>query len=721
MRMELLDRLLGKRRSLSAADTRSAIENLRHQIATATNAGEFARAETLCARLIRNFPDAFEGHECMAILCTAQEKHEEAKAHYKKALETTPEESDDGTIMYLMNAQDFEGQTMRARDTVEETERIEREMLELKNKMLPLLNARCPRAHDMKGLPLGLAIDLLTRFGRAVDPDLAEARNGQKHAVDALQKAESAIADVKVLRSQAEEIVAKCAVGRQRNTAARGGPPGSLDAEVAAVLRDYQRKSIPVTIDETVGVAVARIYERLRAEQPLHAERECLRIVTKGRFALVETGNCAVDAVFDPRLRTALSKKAGARGGSLGNFAAVKQAYSEVSDLDPEGGAVRAVLLKEPARLRLLPEHVLHSVVVTYNVSKTVAHAVRIAALADNGIHTMEGNCDGALRVGRFLPFSKITTDIGGIVVMHRRPEKRYGLLPGLPDDKCTDTEMLLALEEVLAETGTMEFFKLDEARIRRFADKPDDWRRMASMVKAPTVLRKRTLAAYDLVRYEDVAEAARRFDRPSDILEHWLACAAGNPSGLLLAIGPASTSGNGSAPLTANEIREIGALMDPEGLDHQPLDIVIKLLGNISREHPEWGEDEHRVIHGLTRRQFDGLSDEVKRQVMILTPHKNDDGSPVFVDTRWDIVKVRLLADRPGFVQVGEGDDVETMSMSVLLDNPLHAVILVGMRIFLEPLVGPGCELTSKERDIVDNIGVWIDPEGEAALLSGT
>ena len=737
--MNLFDRLLGRRKfppntdfgarpSYSNAVGSIDIEDLSCTAIVAINNSDFRHAEKLCRRLLHDFPEAFEGHECLAYLCASQSRHEEAKAHYEKALEKAREHAEqtgpslidrmtaahnEMRKIFLKNSLEVQCRLLKAQSRIADMDRIEGEKLGFRKRAFPVVSVRAP--DPFAGLPLGLSVRLLTSFGLPIPPKLADLRGGQMLWVTTLQESDSAIEEARVARKHAQKIVMECAVDAKRILMLRGRHIGSLDDEVADVFADYENRSLPVTIDEVVGIAVARIYNRLRREQPSHAGEECLRIVTRGCFALAETGNCAVDCVFDPSLRAALSLRACADGGILGDLKAVEKAYAEVSALDPEGGVVRSVLLKEPARLQLLPEHVLHSVVVVYFLGST-GHAIRIAALGDDGIWTMEGNYDGVLRVGRFVPFSKLSTN-GRVLILHRRPLDRFGLFSEAPTELSTDTEVLVTLEGVMTEVNKTEFFKVDETRLRRFVDNPTNWRHLASPVHTLQVLRMRTVAAYDLVRPKDVAAAARFFGghTVSEVVERWLAYAADNPSGLIIALGPAqiAKSVDSRSLLTGKAIREIGVVNDPKGRDYWPLDTVIETLLKIARENKDASE-AGALFHGLTRQQFAEMNEGLKQKTFVLTPQRTDDGAPVIVERRWDLLEMKLLAERPGFL-ISAGDNVgEPVSIFDLLDSSLNGLVIAGLRIYLEPLVGPECEISLEEQDAIDGIGVWVDKPSE-------
>lgn len=726
--MNLLDRLLGRRKlrsntdfgarpSYSNAVEKMDAEDLSGAAIAAINASDFDHAEKLCRQLLHDFPEAVDGHECLAYLRASQSRQEEAKAHYEKALEKAkecPEQADPRLIHYLTAAHQTQCRSFEAQSIIADMDRVEEDMRDNRERIIPVLGVRAP--DPFAGLPIGLSVRLLTSFGLPISPELTRLREEQMYIVTSLQLSDSAIEKARVARKHAEKIVKQCAVEAKNILMLRGGTAGSLDAEVAALSAAYADRSLPVTVDEVVGIAVARIYTRLRREQPSHAGEECLRIVTRGRFALAETGNCAVDCVFDPRLRAALSLRAYARGGTLGDLKAVEKAYAEVSTLDPEEGVVRSVLLKEPARLRLLPEHALHSVVVVY-FTGSAGHAVRIAALEATGIWTMEGNWYGRLRIGRFVPFSELSTK-GGVLILHRRPLDRFGLFSDAPlTELSTRSEILVSLEGPMAQVDKTDFFKINETRLRRFGDNPTSWCHLASAVGTLQVLRMRTVAAYDLVRPKDVTAAARCFGghTTSEVVERWLTYAADNPSGLIIALGPAqiAKSVDSRSQLTGKAIREIGVEKDPKGREYWPLDTVIGILLEIAHEN-KYGIEKGALFHGLTRQQFANLNEGLRQQAFVLTPQRTDDGAPVIVERRWDLLKMKLLAERPGFLCAAGDSGGEPVSIFDLLDNPLHGLVIAGLRIFLEPLVGPDCELSSEDQDAIDGIGVWVDKPSE-------
>lgn len=74
------------RSSLPPGAYESPLDKLSNSVVDAIEAGDFDAAEKRCQRLLREYPDVFDGHERMAMLREAQGRFREAADHYGKLL-----------------------------------------------------------------------------------------------------------------------------------------------------------------------------------------------------------------------------------------------------------------------------------------------------------------------------------------------------------------------------------------------------------------------------------------------------------------------------------------------------------------------------------------------------------------------------------------------------------------------------------------------------------
>jgi len=82
----------------------SPIDQLGNSALDAIESGDYARAETLCARLLAEYPDQIDGHVRSAMLRQAQGRYAEAADHYARALDVVkaaPEGFDDAVIQEI--------------------------------------------------------------------------------------------------------------------------------------------------------------------------------------------------------------------------------------------------------------------------------------------------------------------------------------------------------------------------------------------------------------------------------------------------------------------------------------------------------------------------------------------------------------------------------------------------------------------------------------------
>jgi len=85
------------------------LDDLSNSVVDAIEAGKYDQAEKLCQRLLRDYPDVFDGHERLAMLREAQGRFQEAADHYEKVLEMmneNPQSVDQETIQYITELRD---------------------------------------------------------------------------------------------------------------------------------------------------------------------------------------------------------------------------------------------------------------------------------------------------------------------------------------------------------------------------------------------------------------------------------------------------------------------------------------------------------------------------------------------------------------------------------------------------------------------------------------
>jgi tetratricopeptide (TPR) repeat protein len=71
------------------------IDKLSNGVIDAIKAGQYDRAEKLCKRLFREYPELIDGHDRLAMLREAQGRYQEAAQHYTQVLEMIAQHPDD--------------------------------------------------------------------------------------------------------------------------------------------------------------------------------------------------------------------------------------------------------------------------------------------------------------------------------------------------------------------------------------------------------------------------------------------------------------------------------------------------------------------------------------------------------------------------------------------------------------------------------------------------
>jgi tetratricopeptide (TPR) repeat protein len=80
------------------------LDDLSNRALDAIEARKYERAEELCRQLLEKYPEAFDGHERLAMLREAQGRFTEAAEHYATVLELmrqNPDNVDQETIDYV--------------------------------------------------------------------------------------------------------------------------------------------------------------------------------------------------------------------------------------------------------------------------------------------------------------------------------------------------------------------------------------------------------------------------------------------------------------------------------------------------------------------------------------------------------------------------------------------------------------------------------------------
>jgi predicted TPR repeat methyltransferase len=85
------------------------LDDLSNSVLDAIETRKYERAEQLCQRLLKEYPDVFDGHERLATLREAQGRFHEAADHYGAVLEMMMKNTwgiDEETIQYITERRD---------------------------------------------------------------------------------------------------------------------------------------------------------------------------------------------------------------------------------------------------------------------------------------------------------------------------------------------------------------------------------------------------------------------------------------------------------------------------------------------------------------------------------------------------------------------------------------------------------------------------------------
>lgn len=85
------------------------LDDLSNSVVDAIQAKQYDQAQKLCQRLLREYPNVFDGHQRLAMLREAQRRFQEAADHYEKVLEMmkkNPHGIDQETVQYITQMRD---------------------------------------------------------------------------------------------------------------------------------------------------------------------------------------------------------------------------------------------------------------------------------------------------------------------------------------------------------------------------------------------------------------------------------------------------------------------------------------------------------------------------------------------------------------------------------------------------------------------------------------
>lgn len=88
---------------------RTSLDTLSNRALDAIQAQRYGQAEKLCERLLRDYPEALDGHDRLGSLREAQRRFQEAADHYGEALrmiERDPQGTDAETVQYFTERRD---------------------------------------------------------------------------------------------------------------------------------------------------------------------------------------------------------------------------------------------------------------------------------------------------------------------------------------------------------------------------------------------------------------------------------------------------------------------------------------------------------------------------------------------------------------------------------------------------------------------------------------
>ena len=468
-----------------------------------------------------------------------------------------------------------------------------------------------------------------------------------------------------------------------------GSQPGTIDHELHEVLKHYASLDIDITIDEGMGIALAHMYRETADEATL------MRIVTSGRFALREVGNCAADVVFDPDLRGQMAERK-KQVGFWGRHTVMRE-YLWIAENSPDHSTVKAYVI-ESRRLRDLPEHILYGLVVCGE-----GHAMRILKVEKDGLRLVEGNYDGRLNVGRYLPFSQVVIKGREIVVYSRQPSEREGLQKEFNPYDYTNSDAVgyESGKEMLDDINSpgAAFFKLKSAKV--FTRLPLRLRDSLS------ILRFISGKSYDITRYADLVDSAGKLfpgQSREKIISAFLQSALRNPTGQIVVSTVTSSQGyhrllsRFTCAVPVDLAKQMFVYFKEEGGEEISLHQLKEITDATRREH---GDMVPRILL-LTLQEFMALGEPARRAAAILTPRRDAEGRKANSHSHFEEQLMRTCQDDPASLM--EEESKQRVTLKELMQNPLQALIMIE-RPF--DLLGICTRLTTEELAILERYPV--------------
>jgi hypothetical protein len=482
----------------------------------------------------------------------------------------------------------------------------------------------------------------------------------------------------------------------QKKLMCAGAKPGTIDYEVYDVLKKYFGLDIDITIDEAVGVALAKIYRNTANLSELE------KIATNGKLAVKETGNCAVDVVFDPKLRDRMLKKY--RQLREWGRHKVMMEYARIAEEGDDYSTVRAYSLSANC-LKDLPEHVLYGLVICLE-----GHVVRILKVEKDGIVAFEGNCNGKLRFGRTIPFNELTWGSYGLIVYSRQPCCGYGLKEFQPYEYDNpDAVGYDSIRDIKNDLEACNCFKINSESSLGYL-KPD--------IRDSLVTLKFTGGKlYDTSIYEKVTEKIPKlFPKitKSKVIEAFLQVACQNPTGLVVC-GFYTTRDQKIKSTTAFKRKIPEAIAETMFMFFEEQDgpqVTLRQLEELINNQLR-GHDQSLKVLNLKVNEFMGLDEDIKRKMVILTPRRDDAGNQEDSEAYWVPTLMRSSGTCLGMFV--EDESKKLVAFKDLTQNPLHALIVLEVAGYM---TGVGNRLAGEERQTFEKYPLKIPEKRLHSLI---
>jgi len=437
-----------------------------------------------------------------------------------------------------------------------------------------------------------------------------------------------------------------------------GAPEGSLDAEVFSVLKATDLQGVEITTDEAVGMALANLYRRFGLS-------ELSQRAVRGRFALREMGNCAVDVVFDPKLRKKMAQSLRQLGGHWGGRHSLMKQYLQIAECSDDYSSVNAYRIKSHY-LRDLPAHILYGLVIF-----EPGHVVRILDVENDGLRTVEGNYDGHLNFGRFIPFTELAGRTDHLVVYSRQSGHRLGVEEELITYDYTnpDATGYDSLKKAFDDLGSFEHFKLASDKL--FFKLPVEIR------DSLLVLRFRVGKAYHTTPYNAFVEDALKLFPCCDkkkLIAAFVKEALSNPTGMMVVLSTVRSSYS-AMELPGEAARQMYIYFNKEGGEemslHQCRQIIAQARKKINCE-------EDLRFYLLTADEFTAMDEDTKQKMSILTPRKDHTGHHVDVDPHYELQLFRIPQGFENQALLMENEEGGIVPLADLMQNPIQALIIM-------------------------------------------